>query len=117
MRDLRTGPPVDRSWVLWHGLIGLGCGLLFIPVGPPFWLMMMFLLSSLIVMAGVRFTSRKIASFGLAALVVPLMLRAVFIWRADSLGAGSRSLATFVWAMLAVGSAMEAYSVKRRGIS
>jgi len=103
--------------VLWHGIIGLGSGLLYIPIGPPSWLVALFLVSSLTIIVGVRFSLRRPAWMGLAGMTIPLLLRAIIIWSTGSLPPGNRALAIFVWTMLGAGAAMEGYSVKHRGIA
>ena len=62
MGALKDGGPVERIWVLWHALSGLGVGVLFIPYGPPMWLVLGFLISSLTIITGVRFVQRRVAS-------------------------------------------------------
>lgn len=116
MRDIRTGHPVERAWILWHALIGLGAGLLFIPGSPPVYLVVMFLVTSLTVILGVQFAKRRLVTLGLWSLAIPQVTRAIAVWNTH-LGAGSRLVATFLWSMLAVGAIMEGYSVHKRGIS
>jgi hypothetical protein len=117
MDDLKNGRPVERTWVLYHALIGLGAGLLFVPSAPPFCFVIVFLVASMCAILGVQFRKQSFVMLGLVGLAGAQLARAAFLWRHADVGAGSRLVASFLWVMLAVGAIMEAYSVKNRGIA
>lgn len=110
--------PVDRSWVWWHIMLGLGVGLLAWPSRQPHVLIVVaFLWSSTMSLVGLLVYSAKLVSRGLLILALASAIRAVTLWNADLHSVGSNAVATFVWAMLAIGNAMKACAVKQRGIS
>jgi hypothetical protein len=117
MAGLSEGPPTERIWIIWHALIGFGVGTLFIPqAGPPIGFIVAFLVTAMSVMLGVQIRRPRTIVYGFIGLGFTQVARAAVIWKADTLGAGSRLVATFVWLMLAVGAFMEAYAVRKRGI-
>lgn len=118
MDELEIGPPVEKTWVIWHAMIGIGAGLLFLPPpAPPIFFIISFLITAMVILAGARKRNRNVTMLGLMGLAAVEVARAAVIWRAESLGAGSQFVATFLWCMLAIGTGMEAYAVKNRGIS
>lgn len=115
--SLHNGPPVERSWIVWHMSIGLGAGLFSIDsYGPPTVLVVLFFWSALTITFGLWMSSPKAVSRGLILLAIASGLRAVALWDLPQRGAGSNWIASFTWATIAVGDLMESTSVRCRGI-
>lgn len=119
LNELEAHPgKVERVWIVWHALIGVGAGLLFIPAsGPPFHFVVMFLATSLTIILGVQWRKLPLVIGGLIGLSLVQVTRGIVLWGSNDLGSGSRLVASFLWGMLAMGGFMEAYAVKNRGIS
>jgi len=117
MNELENGTPVERTWIVWHALIGVGAGSLFIPAsGPPFIFTIAFVLSSLLAIHGARFRKRRLVMIGLMGLAVAEVARSLVVWQSDYYPATAKMVACFLWGMLAVGSVMESYAVRNRGL-